>query len=99
MAKKISYLFLGEVPSVLITGPIAWAGLLFFFAMVVTALSLVPAMVVCRPCHVDIECELQPPPYGVILFHHVDARKRLCVHLHGKLTEDQSALLYCYLDL
>src|SRR4051812_30248178 len=53
-----SYLFLGEVSSVLISGPIAWAGLLFFFAMVVNALALVPAMVVCRPCHVDIEREL-----------------------------------------
>src|SRR3954471_4409407 len=58
LVPHVPHLFPGEVPSIIISGPIAWAGLLFFFAMVVTALSLVPAMVVCRPCHVDIEREL-----------------------------------------
>src|SRR4051812_35444785 len=53
----VSHLFLGEVPSVIISGPVAWAGLLLF-ATAVTAFSFVPAMVVYRPCHVDIEREL-----------------------------------------
>jgi hypothetical protein len=51
-------LFPGEVPSIIISGPIAWAGLLFFFATAVTAFSFVPVMVVFRSCHVDLEWEL-----------------------------------------
>jgi hypothetical protein len=35
----------------------------------------------------------------VIVVHHVDAGKRLCVHFHGKLTEDQTALFDRRLDL
>jgi hypothetical protein len=35
----------------------------------------------------------------MIVFHHVDARKRLCVYSHGKLSEDQTALFDRRLDL
>src|SRR3954465_7070845 len=58
LVPHVPYLFPGEVPSIIISGPIAWAGLLFFSATAVTAFSFVPVMVVCRPCHVDIEREL-----------------------------------------
>src|SRR4051812_47843032 len=53
-----SHLFLGEVPSVIISGPVAWAGLLLFFATVVTDFFFIPTMVVYGPCHVNIEREL-----------------------------------------
>jgi hypothetical protein len=51
----VSHLFLGDVPSVIISGPVAWAGLLLFLATGVTDFFFIPAMVVYRPCHVNIE--------------------------------------------
>jgi hypothetical protein len=56
-------------------------------------------MVVYKACHVNTEREVWLTPYRVIAFHHVDARKRLRVHFHGKLTKDQTALFYRRLDL
>jgi hypothetical protein len=35
----------------------------------------------------------------VAVLYHVDARKRICVHFHGELAEDQTALFYRRLDL
>src|SRR3954465_4459589 len=52
------HLFPGEVPSIIISEPIAWVGFFFFFAPTVTAFSFIPIMVVLRPCHVDLEREL-----------------------------------------
>jgi hypothetical protein len=51
----VSHLFLGDVPPVIISGPVAWAGLLFFLAMGGTDFFFIPAMAVCRPCHVNLE--------------------------------------------
>src|SRR3954467_14885835 len=93
------HLFPGEVPSIIISEPIAWVGFFLSFAPTVTAFSFVPVMVVSRSCHVDLERELQLAPDRMIAFHHVDGREWLCVYLHGKLAEDQSALLYRHLDL
>src|SRR4051812_36083750 len=53
----VSHLFLGEVPSVIISGPVARSGLLLFLATGVTDFFSIPAMVVYRPCHVNIERE------------------------------------------
>src|SRR3954462_734380 len=53
-----SHLFLGYIASVIITGPVAWTGLLLFFAPGVTAFLLILAMMVHRPCHVNTEREI-----------------------------------------
>ena len=84
----VSHLFLSNVLSFIISGPAPWTGLLFLLAAVV-----------CRPCHVNIKREIQLTPRGVTMLHHVDARKRLRINLHGKLSQDQSALLDSRLDL
>jgi hypothetical protein len=99
LVPHVSHLFLCDVPSVIISGAVAWAGFLFFLAMGATALFFIPSMVVYRPCHVNVEREVWLTPYGVIVFHHVNARKWLRVHFHGKLTKDQTALFYRQLDL
>jgi hypothetical protein len=53
-----SHLFLGYIPPVIIMGPVAWTGLLLFFATGVDAFLFILAMVVYRPCHVNIEREI-----------------------------------------
>src|SRR3954462_7971196 len=50
-----SHLFLGYIPPVIVTGPVAWTGLLLFFALGVTTVFLVSAVMVHRPCHVNVE--------------------------------------------
>jgi hypothetical protein len=50
-----SHFFLCQVPSVIMLGPVAWTGLRFIFATGVTALWLILAMAVYRPCHVNLE--------------------------------------------
>src|SRR4051812_307506 len=52
------HLFPGEVPSIIISEPIAWVGFPLFFAATVTAFSFVPVMVVYRSSHVNLEREL-----------------------------------------
>jgi hypothetical protein len=83
-----SHFFLGQVPSVIILGPVAWIGLLFILATGVTAFCFILSMAVHQPGHVDIKRETWLASYGVTEIHHVDARKRMCVYFHGKLSED-----------
>ena len=51
----VLHLFLSDVASVIISGPIAWAGLLLFLATGATDSLLVSVMVVHMPCHANIE--------------------------------------------
>jgi hypothetical protein len=83
-----SHLFLSQVPSVIMLGPVAWIGLLFIFATGVTALWLILAMAICKPCHVDIKRETWLASYAMTEIDHVDVRKRMRVNSHGKLTEE-----------
>jgi hypothetical protein len=53
-----SHLFLGYIPPVITTGPVAWTGLLFSFATGMTAFLFILAVVVHRPSHVNIEREI-----------------------------------------
>jgi hypothetical protein len=55
LISHISHLFLGDVPSITVSGPVAWAGLFLFLTAGLTAFFLIPAMVVYRPCHVNTE--------------------------------------------
>src|SRR3954466_4065519 len=50
-----SHLFFSYIPPVIVTGPVAWTGLLLFCALGVTTVFLVSAVMVHRPCHVNIE--------------------------------------------
>ena len=94
-----SHLLLGQIPPVIITGPVTWTGLLSFFAPRATVFLLICAMVVHRSCHINIEREIQLTPRGVAVFYHVDAGKWVCVYFHGELPKDQTALFYRRLDL
>ena len=71
-----SHFLLGQVPSIVILGPVAWIGLLFILATGVAALCFIFAIAAHKPCHVDTKSELWLAPYGVAKIHHVDARKR-----------------------
>jgi hypothetical protein len=55
LVPHVSHLFLGEVPSVIISGPVAWIGLLLILATGVTDVFFILAMAVYRPCHVNLE--------------------------------------------
>jgi len=83
-----SHFFLCQVPSIIMLGPVAWIGLLFIFATGATALWLILAMAICKPCHVDIKRETWLASYAVTEIHHVDVRKRIRINSHGKLTEE-----------
>src|SRR4051812_20238236 len=50
-----SHLFLDYIPPVIVTGPVAWTGLLLLFALGVTTVFLVSVVMVHRPCHVNIK--------------------------------------------
>ena len=69
-------------------GPVAWIGLLFIFATRATALWLILAMAICKPCHIDIKRETWLASYAMAEIYHVDVWKRLCVNSHGKPTEE-----------
>jgi hypothetical protein len=55
-------------------------------------------------CHINIECEIQmalrrPLTCIPLSFYHVNARERPSIDFHGKLPQDQSALLNSRLNL
>lgn len=59
----------------IISGPVAWIGLLFKLAAGVAALCFIFAMAACKPCHADAKGELWLT-YGVAEIHHVVAWQR-----------------------
>jgi hypothetical protein len=55
-------------------------------------------------CHVDVEQKIQsvscrPLARILVTFHHVNAREGPSIDFHGKLSQDQSALLNSRLNL
>jgi hypothetical protein len=52
-----SHFLLCQVPSVIISGPVARIGLLFILATGVAAFCFIFAMAACKPCHVDTKGE------------------------------------------
>jgi hypothetical protein len=74
----------------------------FFFVGPIARISLfiLGLAVWCKPCHINVEHEIQlPPRRPIATLYHVYTRERLGIDLHSSLAQDQSALLDSRLDL
>ena len=88
----MSHLFFGDVLLFTFPGPITGTG---------------PLLLVAAPqwtCHVDVKQKIQSASCGPlaripVTSHHVNAREGPSIDFHGKLSQDQSALLNSQLNL
>jgi hypothetical protein len=85
LISHILHFSLCDVALAIVSGPVAWNGLLLVLATRAGALVSALTRVVHRPDHVNAERETWLAPPKVSALHHVNGGARVRVHFHGRL--------------